>query len=119
MIDLPPARVPFGDAYLGALVARHQWPDSPCNGHEQITVSAAQPADPEGAPAGAGKWYVGIAYLAEQRCRVWIRADLGRALTCRAVVHELGHLAGHGHEEGGIMAPDLTAVDYAPCRVPR
>lgn len=35
---------------------------------------------------------------------------------CRWAFHELGHEAGHGHGEGGIMGPDATwSAPFAPC----
>lgn len=66
-------------------------------------------------------------------CRIWLRADLVRAAErerykpeaaghrvrealCIVVAHEVGHLAGLGHSETGIMAPAANAVPWE-CKV--
>lgn len=118
--NLPAARVPYGDARLGVLVARRAWPASPCNGHEQVTTSWRLP-DFQGMPAAAPGWRIdGVADLAGHRCRIWVREDLSRAETCSDVVHEAGHWAGLEHTDADrfpIMAADPPI--YPGCGVAR
>lgn len=130
--DLPAARVPYGDARLGVLVARYQLPGAPCSGHEQVQTSRRSPRwardgrhdDPT---------LLGAADLAGQRCLIWVRGHLDRATTCKVTVHELMHWDGYADNEPGLpimregggvfydgdqpgVAPDWP---YAPCEVPR
>lgn len=114
--DLPPARVPYGDARLGVLVARRVWSGNPCTGHEQVMVSWRRPAWARA--VAEGRATIGFADLAGRRCLIWVSAGMQRSATCTVVVHELGHWDGQQHTATGVMAPMLD-VDYPPCRVPR
>jgi hypothetical protein len=129
--DLPAARVPFGDARLGVLVARYQLPDSPCRGHEQVQWTTSPPTW-AGAQRYADSTLLGAADLAGQRCLIWIRRGLDRATTCKVAVHELDHWDGADDDEPGQPVMASTGVlqyaahgahvdfwPYAPCEVPR
>lgn len=118
--DLPPAHVPFGAPRLGVLVARQQWPNNPCNGHEQVMVSRTPPPTGDEAPPPAGFQVAGRAYLAGQHCLIWIRPGMGTEETCQVIVHEAGHWAnGPGHTAAGVMAATVEqAGRYRPCEVP-
>lgn len=46
--------------------------------------------------------------------RIWQRRN--HYVKCLIVFHELGHLYGHDHGEGGVMSPNLEAIPrFAPC----
>lgn len=120
--NLPAARVPYGDARLGVLVARRAWPQNPCNGHEQVQAAWDAPAwtqDLQGPMRAAGMTLLGAANLAGQRCLIWITPRQDRTTTCKLVVHEMGHWDGQEHTDRGPMATDMMNNDYAPCAVPR
>lgn len=49
-------------------------------------------------------------------CAISVFPDQDPALRCRVVVHEVGHLSNHRHEEGGIMAAVMDPdAPFAPC----
>jgi hypothetical protein len=130
--DLPAARVPYGDARLGVLVARYQLPaDAPCRGHEQVQWTSSPPSW-AGAQRYPDSMLLGAADLAGQRCLIWIRRGLDRATTCKVAVHELDHWDGATDNEPGQPVMASTGVlqyatrgahvdgwPYAPCEVPR
>lgn len=112
--DLAPARIPYGDAYLGVLVARRQWPTSPCVGHEQVLVARTPPPAVDGDPRPVNRMLIGRAYLGGQRCLIWIRPGMSRTLTCTTVVHELGHWDDQDHTPTGVMAADAGRMGAYP-----
>lgn len=118
--DLPAARVPFGSARLGVLVARRAWPQSPCNGHEQVMVGWDIPKWRDMPAPAKGTVIVGLANLAGRNCLIWIHAGMQRSATCSTVVHEAGHWAGMEHADADRF-PVMAAVDgdYPGCEVPR
>jgi hypothetical protein len=48
-------------------------------------------------------------------CTISIATGLTPAVECRAIFHEVGHLAGHRHDEGGIMAAVLPVTPFPFC----
>jgi hypothetical protein len=88
-------------------IARMSWPDSPCTGREQITVTDDLPVNINGDAYQDGS------------CRVDIRAGLSDFGFCVVMVHEFGHLAGREHtdiyDHEGVMGPE--PVFYSPCNV--
>lgn len=117
-----PARIPYGDVRLGVLVARRQWPASPCNGHEQVQYGWTVPRwarEAEQAVRADGRQLMGAANLDGRRCLIWISSAATRSDVCKLAVHELGHWAGEEHTDRGPMAVDLLDDDYTPCNVPR
>jgi hypothetical protein len=127
--DLPAARVPYGDARLGVLVARREFPANPCNGHEQVQLTARPPAWTRGVEQVN---LYGAADLAGQRCLIWVRSHLDRATTCKLVAHEENHWNGASDNDGTALMAEGGAVvydgdrpghalgwPYAPCEVPR
>lgn len=118
--NLPAARVPYGDARLGVMVARRAWPASPCNGHEQV-VETRKPPALQGMPVSRpGYRFVGIADLHGQRCLIWIMPRMDRATTCTTVVHEAGHWAGLEHTDADrfpVMG-EAYAGTFPGCAVP-
>lgn len=76
--------------------ARAMYPGSPCAHRESITVAH-----------DLGPNQLGWAHT-DGTCRVALLASLDPEDTCSALIHELGHLAGHQHTATGPMAPTLT-----------
>lgn len=87
--------------------ARAQWPNSPCAGVEQVTVGDAT--------AAAGKDAWGAAWQ-DGSCRTIIDTRIinDPYKVCIVLTHELGHLAGLGRLDTGIMSP-MAIDDYPPC----
>lgn len=92
-------------------IARAQWPGSPCEGREQVTVT-----DDLLTPNRGGE--------AEMTgtCVVRIKPNLAPYDLCVVLAHEYGHLAGyHGndpadpvHDVSGLMAASVDET-FAPC----
>jgi hypothetical protein len=118
LADLPPARIP-APAYLGVLVARKQWPDNPCNGHERVILSGTPPRAAGPLAMSNGRTMVGWADLDGRRCRIWLNSAYmsDRTAACKITVHELGHWEGLDHAPGGIMAPLIEDMRLPACEI--
>lgn len=81
-------------------IAQRAFP-SACTGREQVSLTALD------------RTLNGFVYNGDTDCRVVINSSLPPIAFCSTLTHELGHLAGRGHETDGIMAPLL--VRYQPC----
>ena len=91
-------------------VANAAWPDSPCAGRVHATADRSLAAEGRaGAATGMHAhedrpWDLVECTIALDP--VWW-SDAPRYQRCLLVLHETGHLAGHRHEEGGVMAAGL------------
>lgn len=94
----------LADTFL--LVARSYWPGAPCEGREVVQVDAVAEIS---ARVGPGK--AGMAFPEE--CRVLIAGGMPPTEFCITLAHELGHLAGRGHEPYGLMSE--RSMETGPC----
>lgn len=92
------------NAYLN--VARSYWPESRCAGRETGDIGADAALD-----TFAGPDAMGLALIGE--CRILLRSGMPPTEFCITLAHELGHLAGHGHETYGVMRPE--GEETGPC----
>jgi hypothetical protein len=84
-------------------------------GAPSITVKPHATADDR---AELGRWGILAFADASANCTIWLEdATLTDVEACKLIVHEYGHLAGHGHTDDptSIMNPRPVNVPYAPC----
>lgn len=105
----PAQASPLSDALA---VADAYWQPNACAGRTQVTVGQL--------PAQYDAYATGVRIEADSSvpwgyrltlaaCTVTIRPGLlalDRERVCEVIVHEVGHLNGHVHDEGGVMRPD-------------
>jgi hypothetical protein len=97
-------------------IARAAWPASPCAGREVVHLGAAGPLAAE-APRVTGSERAMLDGMAgPATCEVWMSGNLSALTFCTVLVHEFGHLAGHGHSPapGDVMNGEGD-VSYRPC----
>lgn len=99
-------------------IAYHYWAGEYCDGSTperavQITYdNALENQNLYGLATGVTLHDDGTYVLAA--CTISLQPGMEPALKCRVIVHEVGHLGGHRHEEGGIMAAATTLYEEFP-----
>lgn len=101
-------------------IADATWPDSPCVGQLIVQFGEIHTPGAAGEATGMENYADGTSFL--RSCVMTVDPVQWAAMTpyarCKIVVHEAGHLDGHGHTEHGVMAPDSDdSQPFAPCDV--
>jgi hypothetical protein len=87
-----------------------------------VAMQAPRLVDSDGIEAAGRAWREGCTFWIQdfivgeavaERWRRGVGGDSMREITCAAVVHEVGHLAGLPHSETGVMDETASAVPYA------
>lgn len=103
-VGAAPSEQQLADTFLDT--ARSYWPGAPCQGREIVQVDAGAVIRER---AGSDK--AGMAVPEE--CRVLIGGGMPPTEFCITLAHELGHLAGRGHEPYGLMSE--RSMEIGPC----
>jgi hypothetical protein len=73
------------------------------------TLNGEHQEYPQGVQADADPNTCVIQFAVRNWHKLWIQ-DM-----CEVVVHEIGHLYGHEHSEGGVMSESMTPWQRTPC----
>ena len=103
-VGAAPSEQQLADMFLQT--ARSYWPGAPCEGREVVQVDAGAVIRER-----VGGDTAGMAIPEE--CRVLIGGGMPPTEFCITLAHELGHLAGRGHEPYGLMSE--RSMEIGPC----
>jgi hypothetical protein len=103
-VGAAPSEQQLADMFLQT--ARSYWPGAPCEGREVVQVDAGAAISER---VGGDKAGMAI----PEECRVLIGGGMPPTEFCITLAHELGHLAGRGHEPYGLMSE--RSMEIGPC----